>query len=116
MRDRDTFRRGSFYRIDDRTGFAVRTERTSKEWDGTIVAREDAEPRHPQDFVRARRDNMRVPDPRPEPADQFQAAQGGPFLLIEMDGFDTAIRIEDGTDETEIRIYRGSNQISASDL
>jgi len=114
MRNRNGYRSGGFWRIDDRTGFRVRADRTAKEWDGTIVAREDFEERHPQDFVRGRRDEMRVPDPRPEPDDITQAAPGGPFILIEHDGDGTvSIAIADG----DIRIYgSGPAQITASDL
>lgn len=110
---RDGYRRGGFWRIDDRTGFRVRAERTAKEWDGTIVAREEFEARHPQDFVRGKRDNMQVPDARPEPTDQFQAPDGGPFILIESE-ISPMIRIDGGN----INIVYASNtaQISPSDL
>lgn len=107
------YRRGGFWRIDDRTGFRVRADRTVKEWDNQIVAREDAEARHPQDFVRSRRDNMAVPDPRPEPADVTQIPPGGPFILVLFDGDNQhCFAIEDG----EIRVYAGVPQLSPSDL
>lgn len=112
MSHRPTRPRG-FYRIDDRTGFKVRADRTVKEWDGTIVAREDFEARHPQDFVRGRRDTMAVPDPRPEPADVFQYPPGGPFMMIHRDGDSGAcIPVIDGL----IQIYRGVDQLVAGDL
>lgn len=59
------YKPGSFYRIDDRTGFAVRAERTQKEWQGLIVDKRVWEARQPQDFVRGVADNQTVPDPRP---------------------------------------------------
>jgi hypothetical protein len=71
-----TYRRGGFWRIDERPGFAFAPSEPAKEWDGTIVDRGDFEARHPQDFVRGRRDDTSVPDPRPEP-DIDQAAPAG---------------------------------------
>ena len=64
-------RPGDFLRIDDRSGFAVYASETRKEWNGAIVHRRSFEARHPQDFVRARADRQRVPDPRPRPPDVF---------------------------------------------
>jgi hypothetical protein len=60
---------GDFWRICDRCGFKVRSSETSRTWDGLYVCREDFETRHPQDFVRGRKDDQSVPDPRPEPVD-----------------------------------------------
>lgn len=112
-RDRDTYRRGGFWRIDERTGFRERGYDTQKEWTGTIVAKEDFEPRHPQDFVRGRRDNMAVPDPRPEPTDVNQIPPGGPFILVLHDGGNQpCFLIADGG----IRVLNGVTQISPSDL
>ncbi len=58
---------GDFWRICDRCGFKFRSSQTYRTWDGLYVCREDFETRHPQDFVRGRRDNQAVPNPRPEP-------------------------------------------------
>lgn len=69
------FRLGSFYRQDDKSGFAVRAEHTRRQWDSQIVDERIFEPRQPQDFVRGRRDNQAVPDARPLAPDQFV----GPF-------------------------------------
>lgn len=107
-RHRDGYRRGGFYRIDDRTGFQVRATDTRKEWDGTIVASEDFETRQPQDLVRARRDRMAVPDARPEPPSTVD----GPFILINAGENGNEILIEDGM----IRIYRMRAPFSASEL
>lgn len=65
------YRPGDFYLICDECGFKVRASETRKRWDGRRVCSKDWEPRHPQDFVRGRRDKQRVPEPRPEPADVF---------------------------------------------
>jgi hypothetical protein len=58
---------GDFWRICDRSGFRVRASDTAREWNGLIVRKGDFEERHPQDFVRGRKDRQTVPDPRPEP-------------------------------------------------
>lgn len=40
-------------------------------WDGFFVRKDFWEARHPQDFVRGRKDKQRVPIARPEKADVF---------------------------------------------
>lgn len=62
---------GDYYVICDVCGFKYRASQTQRRWDNLRVCAKDWEPRHPQDFVRGRRDRQRVPDPRPEPADNF---------------------------------------------
>lgn len=62
---------GDFWRICQRCGFKCRQSNTAKEWTGLIVCMACFEPRHPQDFVRGRKDIQTVPDPRPEPVDAF---------------------------------------------
>lgn len=59
------YKAGSFYRICDRTGFAIREERTQMEWQNLIVDRRVYERRQPQDFVKGVADNQTVPYPRP---------------------------------------------------
>lgn len=66
-----TYIKGDFWRICDRSGRKVRASQTVKQWDGLIVAFDEYEDRHPQDFVRGRKDNQAVPDARPEPVDAF---------------------------------------------
>lgn len=66
---RDDYRPGDYWRICDRCGFKVRASQTRKEWTGQIVCLNDFEERHPQDFVRGRKDHQTVPDPRPEGTD-----------------------------------------------
>lgn len=60
---------GDFWRICDRCGFKKRASQTFRTWEGLYVCAEDYETRHPQDFVKGRRDNQNVPNPRPEPVD-----------------------------------------------
>jgi hypothetical protein len=54
-----------------RSGLKTRPSELYREWTGLMVRREDLDPRHPQDFVRARKDDQTVPNPRPEPTDIF---------------------------------------------
>ena len=56
-----------FWRVCDVCGFQYRSSQTRKRWDGLWTCLPDFEERHPQDFVRGRRDNENVPEPRPEP-------------------------------------------------
>jgi hypothetical protein len=67
----DDFRPGDHWVIDDVTGLKVRASETRKQWDGLRVHRNQYESRHPQDFVRGRRDKMSVTDPRPRPIDTY---------------------------------------------
>jgi hypothetical protein len=65
------YRPGGHYVIDDRTGLKIRATDARLEWNGGLVHRNDWEPRHPQDFVRSRRDKQTVAVTRPERIDQF---------------------------------------------
>lgn len=62
---------GDFWRMCSRCGSRFRASQTFKTWDGLYVCANDYETRHPQDFVRGRKDRQNVPDPRPEPTDVF---------------------------------------------
>lgn len=57
--------------ICDRTGFKVPYSDTVKEWNGLRVRKRSYESRHPQDFVKGRKDVQTVPDPRVESEDVF---------------------------------------------
>jgi len=65
------YKPGSWYRVCDRTGMAVRAERTQREWQGLIVRKEVWEARQPQDFVRGVNDIQTVPFPRPRQTNTF---------------------------------------------
>jgi hypothetical protein len=65
------YRDGSFYRVDDRSGFTVRAEHTKEEWQDLIVARGLWEPRQPQDLVKGIIDDQTVPQPRSEATNRF---------------------------------------------
>jgi len=65
MRVKDEYVHGAHNVICDRSGFKVKSTDVRKEWNHSVVRREDYEARHPQDFVRGVRDQQAVPDPRP---------------------------------------------------
>lgn len=67
----DFLKLGDYNVIDDRTGMKRKRSQCRKEWNNLIVQKESWEPRHPQDFLRARPDNQQVPDPRPGGSDTF---------------------------------------------
>jgi hypothetical protein len=62
---------GDYRVICDRSGFKCWASETVVEWNGLRVLRRFSEARHPQDFVRATPDDVRVSNPRPEAADSF---------------------------------------------
>jgi hypothetical protein len=69
------YKLGSWYRICDRSGFAVRAEHTQKQWNNIIVRNRSFEERQPQDFVRGRRDDQTAPQPRPRQTNVFLGVQ-----------------------------------------
>lgn len=64
-------RPGQFYRMCARTGKKVLASDTRKEWTGQYVRKSSHESRHPQDFLKARKDSQHVRDARPETTDNF---------------------------------------------
>lgn len=64
---RPFYKPGSFYRIDDRTGFKTRAEDMRREWDNLLVREKSFEMRQPQDFVTGVVDDQNVPFARPRP-------------------------------------------------
>lgn len=59
--------------ICDRCGFEFYSFELKKEWQGLMTCSSCWEPRHPQDFVRAVKDEQAVPWSRPEAPDTFVA-------------------------------------------
>lgn len=57
--------------ICDRCGFEYFNYQLKKEWQGLMTCQNCWEPRHPQDFVRSKKDDQTVPWSRPEPEDIF---------------------------------------------
>lgn len=79
---------GTFYRVDDRTGFPTRSWRTQKEWQGYIVDRRVWEARQPQDFVKGVKDDQTVPEARPLQPNTFieLETQGARFWCYNNNG------------------------------
>lgn len=62
---------GDHYLIDDRSGFKIRRSEARKTWDNLIVKGDNFERRHPQDFLKGKRDQQAVKEPRSESVDVF---------------------------------------------
>lgn len=62
----DFFRENDFNRICDTCGRKFKASATKKQWDGLITCLECYDPRHPQDFVRGRRERQAPSWVRPE--------------------------------------------------
>lgn len=67
----DYFVPGQWNAICDLCGRKYKSGELRSNWKKQMVCTRCWEPRHPQDFVRARPDNMQVPWSRPEQADNF---------------------------------------------
>jgi len=72
----DFLKRGDFNRICDRCGRKVKASHTAKQTDGWTVCIDGCFDKwdtlsHPQNRVRGVQDRQSVPNPRPEPPDQF---------------------------------------------
>jgi hypothetical protein len=68
---KDRYRPGDYYIQCDLSGYKILRSEARRMWDGKIVHKDWWESRHPQEFVRARRDRIAAPEPRPENEDQF---------------------------------------------
>ena len=69
----DFLKLGDYNVVDDRTGFKMKRSQCKKQWNNLIVRKESFEPRHPQDFIRAKPDRQQVEDPRTKQAGKFLA-------------------------------------------
>ena len=63
------WRKGDHWLRCDTCGFDYRFSDMKKRWDGYMVCKWDWEPRHPQDYVKGRKDRQAVPVARPEGLD-----------------------------------------------
>ena len=58
--------------VSQRSGKVIRASEARKEWTGLIVAKDEWEPRQPQDFVRAKEDHQEAKGiVNTEPTDSF---------------------------------------------
>lgn len=62
---------GRWSAICDRCGLEYNSDQLKTEWTGLMVCAPCWEPRHPQDFIRARPEKIVPPWTRPEPEDTF---------------------------------------------
>ena len=64
--------KGDYNAICDRCGYKRKASDMRPQWNNLFVCVDTCwEPRHPQDFVRGKKDKQRVPVPRPESTDKF---------------------------------------------
>ena len=68
--------KGSWLAICDRCGFEYKGPELKKEWTGLMVCKKCWEPRHEQDFLRAKKETTTPPWTRPEPADGGVTSHG----------------------------------------
>lgn len=73
MKRVNKYRPGQHKVVCDRSGMRVYSSDTVVEWNGLRVCKHISEARHPQDFVKGRKDDMRAPDSRPPGVDHFLA-------------------------------------------
>jgi len=64
-------KKGAWNVICDRCGFKFKSDKCRIEWDNLFVCKKCYEERHPQDFLKAVKDDMKVPIVRPRPTDVF---------------------------------------------
>lgn len=94
---------GLFKRVCDRTGFAVLSSETTRQWNALVVRRGSAEPRHPQEFVRGRSDKQTVPMPRPRQVEEFIGPLTTVLSVAAVAG-DQVINVE-----TSVRFFGGDH-------
>jgi hypothetical protein len=68
---RNDYRPGDNKVICDRCGFVHLASQVSTDWDGLVVCSADYDGRHPQDFVRGKKDHQIASVSRPEGVDVF---------------------------------------------
>lgn len=73
----DYYKHGTYNAICDTCGFKHKADQLQMTWDGFFVCDKCYEPRHPQDFVRAKLDRQRVPVARPDPDIKYNSSTIG---------------------------------------
>ena len=71
MGKRDYYKKGDYNVICDRCGAKFKASECRLEWDNLFVCYRCFEIRQPQDFVRGKEDDQRVPIARPRGPDRF---------------------------------------------
>lgn len=67
----DWYKHGDHNAICDICGFKYKASELKRTWEGYYVCERDFEHRHPQDFVRGKKDDQSVPWSRTESGDTF---------------------------------------------
>lgn len=106
------YKPGSWYRICDRTGMAVRAERTSREWQGLIVRKEVWEVRQPQDFVRGVSDIQTVPFPRPRQTNVYVGPNVAQFEVYGDNPLGPSFDVQSG----QINVSRGIGVVNPANF
>ena len=75
--------RGDYKVVCDACGKRYLASQLRQRWDGLMVCPSDYEVRQPQDFVRARVDNLTVPFLRKEPQDSFSSAPFCSYVTVQ---------------------------------
>ena len=72
------FQEGNNWAVCDSCGMEFRADKLQWRWDGALVCEDDWEPRHAQDYVRTKTDQIAATsNVRSEPEDQFVTVYGG---------------------------------------
>lgn len=100
------YKSGSHWAICDSCGFQFRAEDLKETWDNRWVCNEDYEPRHPQDFLRAKEEKISVEQPiRPDDTSNVGTAPStDPTVPLDFtpDAADPSTVIPAGTFNNEI--------------
>ena len=86
----DRYKHGDYNAICDQCGFKFKASQLQMTWDGFFVCEKCWEPRHPQDFVRAKVDKQRIAIARPDTDIQFQLT----YLAAAESAGDSSINID----------------------
>ena len=69
-----SYRAGDYWQLSDRSGKKIRASESRREWNGSIVHKNEFDTRHPQERLRSTRDNQSVQNSRPRGTDAFVGA------------------------------------------
>jgi len=107
------YKPGSFYRICDRTGFAIRSERTRMEWNNLIVSDRVWEARQPQDFVKGVNDSQNVPYARPRSPNPTVGTSLAPqFQSFNNPGASSQFEVQNG----QIMVVKAASVVTAANF
>jgi len=107
------YKLGSFYRICDRTGFAIRAERTQQEWQNLIVDKRVYEARQPQDFVKGVNDSQNVPNARPRsPNPAVGTSLAAQFQSFNNPGMSSQFEVQNG----QIMVVKAASVVTAANF